>query len=139
MCRLMSVTRAHTSLSEQAAKAEQDIKTFKPVAAISDHMEAIHQASLKNDDSLARILFHQESEDAINRQINVEYTNCYLYHSMSAYFARDTVGSHQLLPVPLYVSVHCAQYCRFAPSATCTSLCQPALRATTSTATCQPT
>jgi hypothetical protein len=76
------------------AHAKQEIETFQPTEAVQDHMQAINQASKKNDDSLARILFHEDSEKAINNQINVEYTNCYLYHSLASYFSRDTVGLH---------------------------------------------
>ncbi|KAM2281197.1 hypothetical protein ACFX1S_041830 [Malus domestica] len=42
--------------------------------------------------SLARQKFTDESEAAINEQINVEYTVSYIYHAMYAYFDRDNVA-----------------------------------------------
>lgn len=63
---------------------------------VPDHMTAIRNAHSKAgvDSPLARVLLADESEQAINNQINVEYTNCYLYHSMACYFSRDTVALH---------------------------------------------
>ncbi|KAK4385297.1 Ferritin-2, chloroplastic [Sesamum angolense] len=43
-------------------------------------------------DSLARHKFADESEAAINEQINVEYNVSYVYHAMYAYFDRDNVA-----------------------------------------------
>ncbi|GFQ07394.1 ferritin-2 chloroplastic [Phtheirospermum japonicum] len=43
-------------------------------------------------DSLARQKFSDESEAAINEQINVEYNVSYVYHAMFAYFDRDNVA-----------------------------------------------
>ncbi|KAG8390142.1 hypothetical protein BUALT_Bualt01G0052800 [Buddleja alternifolia] len=43
-------------------------------------------------DSLARQKFSNESESAINEQINVEYNVSYVYHAMFAYFDRDNVA-----------------------------------------------
>ncbi|KAL6574568.1 Ferritin-3, chloroplastic [Orobanche minor] len=42
--------------------------------------------------SLARQRFSQESEAAVNEQINVEYTVSYVYHALYAYFDRDNVA-----------------------------------------------
>ncbi|XP_009369213.2 ferritin-3, chloroplastic [Pyrus x bretschneideri] len=42
--------------------------------------------------SLARQKFTDESEAAINEQINVEYNVSYIYHAMYAYFDRDNVA-----------------------------------------------
>ncbi|KAJ4893333.1 hypothetical protein Rs2_20127 [Raphanus sativus] len=42
--------------------------------------------------SLARHRFSDESEAAINEQINVEYNVSYIYHALYAYFDRDNVG-----------------------------------------------
>jgi ferritin len=61
---------------------------------VKDHMKQITSAKIADDDSLAKILFADESEAAINEQINVEYTNCYLYHAMACYFGRDNVALH---------------------------------------------
>jgi Ferritin-like domain len=61
---------------------------------VKDHMKEITSANIAHDDALAKILFADESEAAINQQINVEYTNCYLYHAMACYFGRDNVALH---------------------------------------------
>ncbi|XP_057512185.1 ferritin-4, chloroplastic-like [Actinidia eriantha] len=42
--------------------------------------------------SLARQKFSNQSEAAINEQINVEYNVSYVYHAMYAYFDRDNVA-----------------------------------------------
>ncbi|KDP22838.1 hypothetical protein JCGZ_00425 [Jatropha curcas] len=42
--------------------------------------------------SLARQFYEDESEAAVNEQINVEYNNSYVYHAMFAYFDRDNVA-----------------------------------------------
>lgn len=38
--------------------------------------------------------FHQESEAALNRQINIELTASYVYQSMAFYFDRDDIALH---------------------------------------------
>ncbi|XP_050387727.1 ferritin-4, chloroplastic-like [Argentina anserina] len=42
--------------------------------------------------SLARQKYSEDSEAAINEQINVEYNVSYVYHAMYAYFDRDNVA-----------------------------------------------
>ncbi|OWM69922.1 hypothetical protein CDL15_Pgr025771 [Punica granatum] len=42
--------------------------------------------------SLARQKYSDESEAALNEQINVEYNVSYVYHAMYAYFDRDNVA-----------------------------------------------
>ncbi|EPS63486.1 ferritin, partial [Genlisea aurea] len=42
--------------------------------------------------SLARQRYTEQSEAAINEQINVEYSVSYVYHSLYAYFDRDNVA-----------------------------------------------
>ncbi|CAN1771745.1 Ferritin, chloroplastic, partial [Linum perenne] len=42
--------------------------------------------------SIARQLYEDECESAINEQINVEYNASYIYHSLYAYFDRDNVA-----------------------------------------------
>ncbi|KAL5072831.1 hypothetical protein RYX36_011815 [Vicia faba] len=42
--------------------------------------------------SLARQNFNNDSEAAINEQINVEYNVSYVYHSLFAYFDRDNIA-----------------------------------------------
>lgn len=43
-------------------------------------------------DSIARHVYSDRSEAAINDQINVEYNVSYVYHAMYAYFDRDNVA-----------------------------------------------
>ncbi|KAL7136100.1 hypothetical protein ABFS83_10G006400 [Erythranthe nasuta] len=47
---------------------------------------------VSSDVSLARHLFLDDCEAAINEQINVEYCVSYVYHSLYAYFDRDNVA-----------------------------------------------
>ena len=61
---------------------------------VKDHMSAIISGSKRDDPAPARVLLADSSEDCINQQINVEYTNCYLYHAMACYFSRDSVALH---------------------------------------------
>ncbi|KAL6176482.1 hypothetical protein ACLB2K_053115 [Fragaria x ananassa] len=42
--------------------------------------------------SLARQKYSEDSEAAVNEQINVEYNVSYVYHAMYAYFDRDNVA-----------------------------------------------
>jgi ferritin heavy chain len=42
--------------------------------------------------SLARQNFHTESEDAINQQINLEFSASYAYQALAAHFDRDDVA-----------------------------------------------
>jgi ferritin heavy chain len=44
------------------------------------------------DDSRARLAFSSACEEAINNQINVEFTASYAYYALHAYFDRDTVA-----------------------------------------------
>ncbi|URD80904.1 hypothetical protein MUK42_04723 [Musa troglodytarum] len=44
------------------------------------------------DLSIARQKYADECEAAVNAQINVEYTNSYIYHALFAYFDRDNVA-----------------------------------------------
>ncbi|KAK4530035.1 hypothetical protein CCYA_CCYA03G0892 [Cyanidiococcus yangmingshanensis] len=44
------------------------------------------------NDSRARLAFTKSCEEAINNQINVEFTASYAYHALYAYFDRDTVA-----------------------------------------------
>lgn len=46
--------------------------------------------------SLARFNLSKESEEGINRQINVELAASYAYLSMSTWLSRDTVALHGL-------------------------------------------
>lgn len=81
-------------MTEQVKENTADINTFQPTQEVKDHMKAILGGAKRDDPAPARILLADSSEDAINQQINVEYTNCYLYHAMACYFSRDSVALH---------------------------------------------
>ncbi|WOL17990.1 hypothetical protein Cni_G26783 [Canna indica] len=63
---------------------------FEPFEELKNSDVAVVPAAL--DQSLARQKYVNESEAAINIQINVEYNASYVYHSMFAYFDRDNVA-----------------------------------------------
>ena len=46
--------------------------------------------------SMVRQNFDQENEARVNMQINVGLRTSYIYHSLAAYFARDTIALHGL-------------------------------------------
>ena len=48
--------------------------------------------SAMNTTSRARQNFHEEVEEGISEQINVELTASYIYLAMASYFDRDTVA-----------------------------------------------
>ncbi|XP_020581861.1 ferritin-2, chloroplastic-like [Phalaenopsis equestris] len=57
--------------------------------------EVQHELALVSsspDKSLARQMYFDECEAAINEQINIEYNVSYVYHAMFAYFDRDDVA-----------------------------------------------
>ncbi|KAJ1426333.1 Ferritin-like diiron domain [Sesbania bispinosa] len=59
---------------------------FEEVKKELDLVPTVPQASL------ARQKYHDDSEAAVNEQINVEYNVSYVYHAMFAYFDRDNVA-----------------------------------------------
>ncbi|KAK4789477.1 hypothetical protein SAY86_016781 [Trapa natans] len=61
---------------------------FEPFEEVKD----LSLVPAESQVSLARQKFSEESEAAINDQINVEYNVSYVYHAMYAYFDRDNVA-----------------------------------------------
>ncbi|CAN1276959.1 Ferritin, chloroplastic [Linum perenne] len=55
--------------------------------------------------SIARQLYEDECESAINEQINVEYNASYIYHSLYAYFDRDNVAMKGFANSYLFIAV----------------------------------
>ncbi|KAL0914979.1 hypothetical protein M5K25_015374 [Dendrobium thyrsiflorum] len=62
---------------------------FEPFEEVKHELALITSSPGK---SLARQKYADESEAAINEQINVEYNVSYVYHAMFAYFDRDNVA-----------------------------------------------
>ncbi|KAM0898040.1 hypothetical protein ACQ4PT_022134 [Festuca glaucescens] len=62
---------------------------FQPFEELKGELSLVLQAG---GQSLARQKFVDESEAALNEQINVEYNASYAYHSLYAYFDRDNVA-----------------------------------------------
>ncbi|KAH7672571.1 Ferroxidase protein [Dioscorea alata] len=54
--------------------------------------EGSHLVPLSPHESVARQLYSDDCETAINEQINVEYNVSYVYHALYAYFDRDNVA-----------------------------------------------
>ncbi|GAA0162348.1 storage protein [Lithospermum erythrorhizon] len=63
---------------------------FQPFEEVKNRQELA--IPLAREVSLARQGYTQNSEAAINEQINVEYNVSYVYHAMYAYFDRDNVA-----------------------------------------------
>jgi len=66
------------------------LEPFDGVSQASGEFAVIQKA--QPSESFARKLYADECEAAMNKQINVEYSISYLYHSMYAFFDRDNVG-----------------------------------------------
>ncbi|KAG0450257.1 hypothetical protein HPP92_026975 [Vanilla planifolia] len=62
---------------------------FEPFEEVKQELSLVPSSP---DKSLARQKYGDESEAAINEQINVEYNVSYVYHAMFAYFDRDNVA-----------------------------------------------
>nr|ABJ99592.1 ferritin [Lycoris aurea] len=62
---------------------------FEPFKELKQELDLVPASK---DVSLARQKFADDSEAAINEQINVEYNVSYVYHAMLAYFDRDNVA-----------------------------------------------
>jgi ferritin heavy chain len=75
--------------------AETTEVTFNPYEEGEEQLTTVQKmkiASSDKQDAMARVFFHEESEAAINEQINHEYTMSYVYHAISSYFNRDNVA-----------------------------------------------
>ncbi|KAI3900813.1 hypothetical protein MKW92_040235 [Papaver armeniacum] len=62
---------------------------FQPFEEVKDELQLLSDLP---QGSLARQKFSDECENAVNEQINVEYSLSYVYHAMYAYFDRDYVA-----------------------------------------------
>ncbi|XP_047335482.1 ferritin-3, chloroplastic-like [Impatiens glandulifera] len=62
---------------------------FEPFEEVKKELKLIPTVS---EESLSRQKYTNDSESAINEQINVEYNVSYAYHALFAYFDRDNVA-----------------------------------------------
>ncbi|KAI3977051.1 hypothetical protein MKX01_032166 [Papaver californicum] len=62
---------------------------FKPFEEVKEELQFLSDLPQQ---SLARQKFSEDSEAAINEQINVEYSVSYVYHALFAYLDRDNVA-----------------------------------------------
>lgn len=68
---------------------------FKPFEEVKPEFAAIEKAAISEpgiENSLAREHYTEETEKAINEQINTHFNLFYAYNAMSAYFGRDNVA-----------------------------------------------
>jgi ferritin heavy chain len=74
-----------------AAKGKEVLSgvVFQPFEELKGDLSLVPQ---KPDQSLTRHKYIDECEAAINQQINVEFNASYAYHSLFAYFDRDSVA-----------------------------------------------
>ncbi|THU56820.1 hypothetical protein C4D60_Mb11t21230 [Musa balbisiana] len=87
-----SPTRINRRVSTAVAAGSNHAITgvvFQPFEEIKSDVSLVPVAP---DLSIARQKYADECEAAINVQINVEYTNSYIYHALFAYFDRDNVA-----------------------------------------------
>ncbi|KAI3932980.1 hypothetical protein MKW98_029213 [Papaver atlanticum] len=62
---------------------------FEPFKEVKEELQLLSDLPQQ---SLARQMFTDVSEAAVNEQINVEYNVSYVYHALYAYFDRDNVA-----------------------------------------------
>ncbi|XP_073016243.1 ferritin, chloroplastic-like [Primulina eburnea] len=78
-----------TSATNETASLPLTGLVFQPFEEVKKDEFMVPMAPLV---SLARQRYSKECENAINEQINVEYSVSYVYHSLYAYFDRDNVA-----------------------------------------------
>lgn len=64
---------------------------FEPFTEVKGELTTVENLD-NTHQSFARLDYHEESEAAINEQINIEYNISYVYHALHAFFDRDNVG-----------------------------------------------
>jgi len=81
------------ALNKQDAITGLTLEAFDGVSEVTTKSGELDQIeSSQPSESFARKMYASECEAAVNRQINIEYSISYLYHSMYAFFDRDNVG-----------------------------------------------
>merc|ERR1711904_730910 len=78
------------ALNKSEAITGITLEAFDGVTQASGELATIEKTI--PSESFARKMYADECEAAVNRQINIEYSISYLYHSMYAFFDRDNVG-----------------------------------------------
>lgn len=84
MCRLRPLTACG------AGDEELTGLVFRPFQEVEEDLAMVKDAPVSQ--SYARVAYTEDCEAAMNEQINIEYTNSYVYHSLYNYFDRDNVG-----------------------------------------------
>jgi len=64
---------------------------FQPFSEVKEEVAIVSKTN-EQVDSFARTAYTNDSEAAINEQINIEYNVSYVYHALFAYFDRDNVA-----------------------------------------------
>jgi ferritin heavy chain len=78
------------ALNKSEAITGITLEAFDGVTQASGELATIEKTI--PSESFARKMYADECESAVNKQINIEYSISYLYHSMYAFFDRDNVG-----------------------------------------------
>jgi len=78
------------ALNKSEAITGITLEPFDGVTQASGELATIEKTI--PSESFARKMYADECEAAMNKQINIEYSISYLYHSMYAFFDRDNVG-----------------------------------------------
>jgi len=100
----MSAQRAHLQQRAAMPQPGSDVKpadmtpsagasqtlNFEPFQEVKDELVQVSQAP--NSESYGRLDYHQECEEGVNDQINIELTISYVYHALHAFADRDNVG-----------------------------------------------
>lgn len=91
--RVHNARPAHIMRPKAAGEGAITGVTMEPFDGISQVSGELAQiAKAPGTESYCRKLYADECEAAVNRQINIEYSISYLYHSMFSFFDRDNVG-----------------------------------------------
>jgi len=85
-----STERNAKALNKSEAITGITLEAFDGVTQASGELATIEKTI--PSESFARKMYADECESAVNKQINIEYSISYLYHSMYAFFDRDNVG-----------------------------------------------
>jgi len=81
------------ALNKSDAITGLTMESFDGVSEVTTKQGELAQIeNAQPSESFARKMYASECEAAVNRQINIEYSISYLYHSMYAFFDRDNVG-----------------------------------------------
>ncbi|XP_028792031.1 ferritin-2, chloroplastic-like [Neltuma alba] len=91
---MLNVLSNNSSRFAIQASKEDDTRSipnviFEPLEEVKTKL---HVIPAEPQASLARQQYNEQCEDALNEQINVEYSISYVYHAVHAYFDRDNIA-----------------------------------------------